>query len=139
MKKIQNNRRMRNTFSVVLSIGFMIFCLMVIFTFSRIHKQVDEITMIAMKEYRLNAIESLTNLIKSENHSFKDKNSAIWALGQFADQEALPFLEGLYIQTEEKGPCSRNNELCKYEIEKAIKWCKQGNLTSWMYRNIEKQ
>lgn len=53
----------------------------------------------------------------SENHSFEEKNSAVWALGQFADQKALPFL---------------------HEIEKAIKWCKRGNLTSWMYRNIEK-
>ena len=129
---------MKKTFLVILGTGLILFCVFVIYTFSTIHRQVEEITMIAVNEYKLDAIESLTRLVKSENHSFKDKNSAIWALGQFADQRALPFLEELYSQTAENSPCSRNNELCKYEIEKAIKWCMNGNWTSWMYKKIDK-
>ena len=129
---------MKKTIFWILGIGVILFCVVMISTFSKIHRQVDRITTVATNEYQLNAIASLTALIKSENHGFEEKNSAIWALGQFADLEALPFLEQLNSQTDGEKPCYRKNGLCKYEIEKAIKWCTQGNLTSWMYRNIEK-
>ncbi|NND08039.1 MAG: HEAT repeat domain-containing protein [Saprospiraceae bacterium] len=128
---------MRKTWLVVLITGTFIFAIVAIFTFTKIHHQVEDITTIAVTAYRLDAIGSLTKLIESENHSYEEKNSAIWALGQLADQEALPFLEQLNTQTKEKSPCNRNSGLCKGEIEKAMKWCRNGNLTSWMYRHIE--
>lgn len=129
---------MRKAWWVVLIAGFAIFSMVAIYTFTKIHRQVEEITTIAVEAYGPNAIESLTKLIESKDHRYEDKNSAIWALGQFADPKALPFLEALNGQTEERSPCNRSNDLCKGEIEKAIKWCRNGNLTSWMYINIEK-
>lgn len=128
---------MRKAWWVVLIAGFAIFSIVAVFTFTNIHRQVEEITMVAVTAYNLNAIESLTKLIESKDHLFEEKNSAIWALGQFADPRALPFLEALNGQTVEKSPCNRNTDLCKGEIEKAMKWCRNGNLTSWMYRHIE--
>ena len=108
------------------------------YTFSLIHKQVNRITAVAKSEISGNAVEALSRLIESDAYGFEDKNTAIWALGQLADPEALPFLERLDAETAEDAvPFDRSGGLSKYEIEKAMKWCRKGNLTSWMYRNIE--
>lgn len=124
---------MKKTVIWILVTGLILFCGITIITFLLIHRQVDRITTIAVSEFKKDAVESLTDLIKAENHSFTEKNFAIWAIGQFADRKALPFLEKLNAETGDKSPCDRKNELCKKEIEKAIKWCRNGNLTSWMY------
>ena len=129
---------MQSTWLLVLIAGSLIFVFVTIFTFTKILRQVEEITTIAVTTYGQDAIGSLTKLIESEDRSYGEKNSAIWALGQFADQRALPLLEELNGQTEERSPCNRNTDLCKREIEKALKWCRNGNLTSWMYGNMEK-
>ncbi len=92
--------------------------------------------MTATSAFNKNAIESLTYLINSEDFSIEEKNTAIWALGQFADPKALPLLEKLNSETREQNRCNRKLELCKREIEKAIKWCKNGNATKWMYRKL---
>ena len=93
----------------------------------------------SMTNFDKNALESLTDLINSEKYSFEEKNTAIWALGQFADPKALPLLEKLNSETRDQNRCSRKQELCKREIERAIKWCKTGNATKWMYRKINRQ
>lgn len=66
------------------------------------------------------------------------KRIIIRALGQLADPQALPFLE--LLNAELKGdpvPFDRSSGLSKYELEKAVKWCNKGNLTSWMYKKIK--
>ena len=109
------------------------------YTFRIIYKQVNRITEIAMQEFEGNAVEALSSLIGSDTHNFEEKNTAVWALGQLADPEALPFLELLNSELDgDPVPFDRSSGLSKYELEKAIKWCKKGNLTSWMYRNINK-
>ena len=107
------------------------------YTFIMIHKQVYRVTEIARQEFGGNAVEALSSLIGSDAHGFEEKNTAIWALGQLADPEALPFLELLNSELEgDPVPFDRSSGLSKYELEKAIKWCKKGNLTSWMYKKI---
>jgi hypothetical protein len=107
------------------------------YTFNRIYRQVDMITTLAKKEFPGNAVEALGGLIASDAYGFEEKNTAIWALGQLADPEALPVLETLNSVAEDDSvPFDRSSGLSKYEIEKAIKWCRKGNLTSWMYNKI---
>lgn len=107
------------------------------YTFNQIYKQVNRITEVAKSEFPGDAVEALSSLIESDACDFEEKNTAIWALGQLADPEALPFLEKLNSETEDDTiPFDRSGGLSKYEIEKAIKWCKKGNLTSWMYGKI---
>ena len=121
----------------ILVAGFVIFLGSAAYTFQLIHKQVSRITALAKSEYPGEAVEALCSLVGSEDHGFEDRNSAVWALGQLADPEALPFLEQLNAATaEDTVPFDRSGKLSKYEIEKAIKWCKKGNLTSWMYKKI---
>lgn len=107
------------------------------YTFTRIYRQVERITGLAKKEFPGNAVEALGSLITSDTYGFEEKNTAIWALGQLADPEALPVLENLNSVTQDDSvPFDRSGGLSKYEIEKAIKWCRKGNLTSWMYKKI---
>ena len=107
------------------------------YTFNKIYKQVKRITEVAKSEFPGDAVEALSSLIESDACGFEEKNTAIWALGQRADPEALPILEKLNSLTDDDTiPFDRTGGLSKYEIEKAIKWCKKGNLTSWMYGKI---
>jgi len=117
--------------------GFVILLGTAGYTFNQIYRQVTRITEVAKSEFSGDAVEALSSLIESDAYGFEDKNTAIWALGQLADPEALPFLEKLNSETEEDIiPFDRSSGLSKYEIEKAIKWCQKGNLTSWMYGKI---
>lgn len=121
----------------ILVAGLVIFLGSVAYTFQLIHKRVARITALAQSEYPGEAVEALCSLVDSEAYGFEDKNSAVWALGQLADPEALPFLEQLNARTAgDTVPIDRSFGLSKYEIERAIKWCKKGNLTGWMYKKI---
>ena len=42
-----------------------------------------------------NKIAALVNYVKSDNHSLKNRNSAVWALGQLRDGQALETLKEL--------------------------------------------
>ena len=90
--------------------------------------------MSAQIEYGKNCVESLIEYIKADNHSIREKNSAVWALGQLADKRALTFLEGLLESIPEEAGRDKEKNLSRYEIEKAVKWCSKGNATSWMYK-----
>jgi hypothetical protein len=78
----------------------------------------------------------LIETVKSEKFLFRQRNKAIWALGQIADQKALPFLTELNRSLPEQ-IIDYERGLSKVEVEKAIKWCTKGNITSWMYRDRE--
>ncbi len=89
----------------------------------------------ARAEYGGSCVESLISVLENKNESFRDKNSAVWALGQLADPKALPALQRYYngnIPERE----SLYQTLSQYELQKAIKWCAQGNITSWMYGGL---
>jgi len=116
--------------------GIVVFGAILIYTSSVIYREVYEISSVARSKYKLNSVESLIKLIESDDHSFKEKNTAIWALGQFADEKALPFLEKIEPESDPSDPCNRQKALCKREVQRAIKWCRKGNATSWMYRKI---
>jgi hypothetical protein len=77
----------------------------------------------------------MINILDSEQSSIKEKNNAVYVLGQLADKKALPKLQSLYSGVpQNKEPL--DTVLSQYEIEKAIKWCENGNATSWMYKNL---
>ena len=88
----------------------------------------------AQNEYKDDCVDSLMRLVKAENKTFREKNSAVWALGQLADKKALPLLYELEKSLPEQGRCGYDRYLCKYEVRKAIKWCEGGNITNWMYK-----
>lgn len=107
-------------------------------SFYVIHKGVKEITVIAKNRYNENSVNSLIEFVKSDGNSFKDRNKAIWALGQLADKKALAFLESKQKEGWKGEKEDLHKTLSQYEINKALCWGREGNLTSWMYKNRKK-
>lgn len=120
-------------FYTVLSISF-IALLFLDYTFFVIYQNVKSECLKAQAIYRVDCTESLISIIQSDKHSFKEKNTAVWALGQLADKRALPVLRSFYTGAVAPKE-STGQSLSQYELRKAIGWCERGNVTSWMYRN----
>jgi len=110
-------------------LAFLLFAFVMI-CFS-IRSGVKEISAEATQQYPGDRIEALITYVESENHSLRQRNLAVWSLGQIGDEYALPTLEKSYTG----GPCDHDNCLCQRELEKAIKLC-QGSLnaTAWLPR-----
>jgi hypothetical protein len=87
----------------------------------------------AQEEFSGDCVEALVAVIQSVHHSYLAKNRAIWALGQLADERALPALCDLQSGVPCRRPCHRDLHVCQYEIERAIKWSEKGTLfVRWM-------
>jgi len=77
---------------------------------------------------------ALQAVAASERYGLRERNRAIWALGQLGDPAALPTLEKLYTG----GPCDHEHALCQHELEKAIAGCRGGtNLSAPVWRHGE--
>lgn len=77
----------------------------------------------------------MEKILTDEKTTFHNRNHAVWTLGQLADKNSLAVLEKYYtgkIPSKE----SQDNILSQYELYKALKWCRGGNITSWMYRKL---
>jgi len=69
--------------------------------------------------------------VKSEDHSLRKRNLAVWALGQIGDKRALPVLNQFYTG----GPCDHDHYLWQGELQKAIKLCQGSfNASAWLLR-----
>jgi len=110
-------------------LAFLLFAFVMIFWSLR--SSVKEISDEATNLYPGDRIEALMAYVDSENHSLRQRNRAVWALGQIGDKRALPVLEKSYTG----GPCDHDNCLCQGELQKAIKKCKSSfNATAWLPR-----
>jgi len=131
-----NTKKLKTYILYVLVIAIFFVILSVIFSFHAIYTGVKNISVEAKMEFGQDCAQSLVLYIQSDDHTEKDKTHAVWALGQLADKDALPFLENLQQEYDcQEDP--QKSKIC-YEIYKAIKWCTHGNATSWMYKNREK-
>lgn len=92
----------------------------------------------AKEKHGGNCQSALVKVLEDEKAGPKEKNDAIWALGQMADPESLSALEKIYAGKVPEGREPLNEVISQYEIEKAIRWVKNGNATSWMYGCLKK-
>lgn len=122
---------------LILSLLILLPFLALVFTNYQIYKNVKNNCVLAKNKYKENCVDALIKFIKSDDETAREKNSAIWALGQLTDKAALPVLYDLDKSLPEQEKCSYDKYLCKYEVEKAIRWCEKGNITGWMYKNRE--
>jgi hypothetical protein len=96
-----------------------------------IRSSVKEISVQAVRQYPGDRVEALMTYVDSKNHTLRERNRSIWALGQIGDERALPVLEN--YRTDQ--PCDHSSQLCQREIGKAIKLCKGSfNATAWLPR-----
>jgi len=122
--RIMNARKLRK----VLAIGLLVCLAMCTIGWGWIRWQIqsglDELcaTAQASHPHPGDDVAALIDYVQSESHSLRDRNFAVWALGQARDPRALPVLEAHY--TGEK--CEHDRYLCQGELAKAIKLCKGG-------------
>ena len=108
----------------LLFVGFLCIC------FS-IRSSVKEISAKAVRQFPGDRIEALVAYVESEDYSLRQRNLAVWALGQIGDERALPVLEKFHTG----GPCDHDSRLCQGELQKAIAGCKGAfNATAWLPR-----
>lgn len=127
---------MKKVILITISGAILVGALLVASTFLWMYLTVKNTCDVAEKKYSGNCQGALRKVLEDEKAGPKEKNDAIWALGQMADPESLFALEKIYAGKVPEGREPLNEVISQYEIEKAIRWVKNGNITSWMYRNL---
>ena len=64
-------------------------------------------------------VASLIDFMRSDDHSLRQRNLAVWTLGRLRDPAALPALASVYTG----GECHHDTQLCQHELQKAIRLC----------------
>lgn len=84
--------------------------------------------------WRARCSEALVEVMRDEGNSFKERNDAVWALGQLGDEQALGSVEAFYTgNIPDREPY--NQTLSQYEMKKAINLLSGGwNATAWLWR-----
>ncbi len=114
--------------SIVITLPVLIIVAIYIILFYQVKITCD----FAQSKYQGKCVESLAKVAVSEKYSYRERNDAVWALGQMADKRSLPILKQLYTgDIPSREPLDKT--LSQYELRKAIRWCEEGNWTSWMY------
>jgi hypothetical protein len=116
--------------------GFLVFLLLFSVTMLTIYKSVTTTcTSVPKHPKEWNCAEHMLIQLNSTETTFREKNRAVWVLGQLGDPRALPALRSYYTGIpDHKEPLDK--VLSQYELRKAIKWCERGNATNWMYRKF---
>lgn len=89
----------------------------------------------AKKYYDGNCVFALSEMVNDSSMPFKERNNAIWALGQLGDAKGLPYVTKLYrgVVTEKE---SFDKNISQYELGKAIKLMQGGlNLSAIVWRH----
>lgn len=131
---LMKTRSIKNIVAYIFSIGVSISILIFIVACSWIGNEVKSQCVKARLEYGGDCVESLGRLLSDETKGFKDKNDAIWALGQLGDSRAVPILTRYYTGViPPREPLDQG--ISQYELDKAIKLANGGtNIIAWTWR-----
>lgn len=106
--------------------GFLAIC-------AYIGTSVNALCVESQKIYGGQHVESLIRFVDDASNTLKERNRAIWALGQLQDPKALGTLKRYYTGE----PCDHLKILCQYELVKAIKLCEgRMNITAIFWRKF---
>jgi hypothetical protein len=78
---------------------------------------VRDISRLAQKRHPGNRVEALLMLVECDSCEMKNRNLAIWALGQLDDSRVLPVLES--YQTGK--PCNHLKDVCQKTLNTALR------------------
>jgi hypothetical protein len=117
------------------AVGGSVFILFFIITCSWIGYEIKDQCRNAKREYDTDdCTEALITLLNDEHRPFRQRNSAIWALGQLGDGRALPVLRKYYTgNIPDREPLDKT--ISQYELKKAINLTSGGlNLSALIWR-----
>ena len=126
-------RSLARWWPVALAVAIAVMAVALSAVFSMIRSDVAEDVARAEREFQGDRVEALMALVDSDRHPFRERNRAVWALGQIADPRALPVLHKHYTGAE----CQHDKYLCQRELKKAIDTC-SGASAGWMERSTRK-
>jgi HEAT repeat protein len=111
-----------------LVVGLLVACLAVSLS---IGAAVRQAAATARQHYAGDSVEALILQVGDPGGDLRDRNRAVWALGQLGDPGALDALSRL----QRGGPCDHENRVCERELEKAIRLLNGGlNLSALVWR-----
>ena len=120
--EIMNSRKVCRNIIIVLFAGLI--CCVCLLGFVRriIQSGLDRQCAIAQTAHPHpgDTVAAMLEYVQSDLHTLKERNLAVWSLGQARDSRALPILER-YFSGEK---CDHDSKLCQSELEKAIMLCK---------------
>jgi hypothetical protein len=125
----------RNLFFYWFVVGLGFFILFFLVTSTWIGVSVKEKCLIATARYsKTDCVLALMDQLQDENASNREKNYAIWSLGQLGDERALPTLKNMYTgNIPDREPYDET--VSQYELKKAIKLIDGGfNATAFVWR-----
>ena len=137
--KIKN---IKDKLFLIAAVGTSIFLLFFVVTCAWIGFDVKSQCQVAKRTYggesargETSCVEALITLLNDENKSYRQRNSAVWALGQLGDSRALPVLESYY--TDQIPPReSLDKSISQYGLKKAINLTSGGfNMTAIFWRS----
>jgi len=116
------------------AVGVSVFLLFFVVTCTWIGYEVKDCCQEAQMGYDGDCVEALIALLGDEERGFRERNSAVWALGQLGDSRALPILESYYTgDIPDREPL--DGTISQYELKKAINLAGGGvNLTAAFWR-----
>lgn len=116
------------------ALGFVACILIFLISITIIGHDVKKQCEIAQDKYSGDCVESLIAYLQDDDNTFRSRNSAIWALGEFGDERALPVLQSYYtgdIPSRE----ALSAGISQYELKKAIRLVEGGfNATAFFWR-----
>lgn len=68
-------------------------------------------------------VDALVQMVECGACALKDRNHAVWALGQMAEERAILVLRKHF----DGRPCTHTTRLCQYELRKAIRMIETRN------------
>ncbi|MDH4195923.1 MAG: hypothetical protein OEW05_00790 [Candidatus Aminicenantes bacterium] len=94
---------------------------------------VEDVLSRASRKFPGQGSDSLIAMVNSEEFPLKERNRAVWALGQLGDAKAVASLEALLTGK----PCEHATSICQYELKKAIRQCRGAfNVARWAWKKF---
>lgn len=90
----------------------------------------------AQREYAEDCVAALSQYAKSADYSYKQRNRAIWALGEIGDNRAIPVLKSLARNELQTERYNTSLELCEYGVTKSIRLCEKLNIVRYVWHWI---
>jgi hypothetical protein len=132
MKK--NYKSLVNKIAYIAAIGVSVGVLFFVIGCTWIGYEAKNLCEEAQLKFPGNCTQALTGMLNDTTQSYRKRNDAIWALGQWGDPAALPALQSYWTGViPAREPI--NQMISQYELKKAIALCSGGtNLSAFIWR-----
>ena len=116
---MRNQRRFLRLAAYVAAVGLCISLLFFVIAVTWIGHDVKSQCAAARSDYGGDCVEALVSLVQDESRGYRNRNNAVWALGQLGDSRANAPLQSLYTGViPPREPLDAG--ISQYELRKAV-------------------